>query len=79
MGLKPGLELALIWTSTIRSGLTKLWVTGPQGKRSKKVIKKVFTRLGADGKVQAEGQVEGRQACHRAQRDNDCIYTGELK
>jgi hypothetical protein len=38
-----------------------------------------FTKIGADGKVQAEGQVEGCQACHSTQRDNDYIYTGELK
>jgi hypothetical protein len=38
-----------------------------------------FTKIGADGKAWAEGQVEGCQACHRAQRDNSYIYTGELK
>jgi hypothetical protein len=38
-----------------------------------------FTKIGADGAVQAEGRVEGCQACHSAQRENDYIYTGELK
>jgi Cytochrome P460 len=32
-----------------------------------------FTKIGADGTVQAEGQVEGCQACHSARRDNDYI------
>ena len=38
-----------------------------------------FTKIGADGAVQEEGRVEGCQACHSARRDNDYIYTGDLK
>ncbi len=38
-----------------------------------------FTKIGADGGVQAEGRVESCQTCHSARRDNDYIYTGELK
>src|ERR687895_1606271 len=35
MGLRPGLELGLIWTSTTRNGPTRPWATGLQGKCSK--------------------------------------------
>jgi hypothetical protein len=38
-----------------------------------------FTKIGADGGAQAEGRVEDCQTCHSARRDNDHIYTGELK
>ena len=38
-----------------------------------------FTKLGADGSVQAEGQVPGCQACHSVKKDNDYLYTGPLK
>jgi hypothetical protein len=38
-----------------------------------------WTKILADGTIDAEGQVEGCQSCHRAKRDNDYVYTGELQ
>lgn len=38
-----------------------------------------FTKIRADNTVEAEGQVPGCQACHSAKKDNDYLYTGELK
>ena len=38
-----------------------------------------WTKVAADGTVQEEGKVEGCQACHGQQRDNDYIWTSPLK
>ncbi|MDA0734999.1 MAG: cytochrome P460 family protein [Chloroflexi bacterium] len=38
-----------------------------------------FTKIKADNTVEAEGKVPGCQACHSIEKDNDYIYTGELK
>lgn len=37
-----------------------------------------WTKILADGTVEAEGQVEGCQSCHMARQDNDYIYTSSL-
>jgi hypothetical protein len=37
-----------------------------------------FAKLSASGAVQAEGRVEGCQACHGARADNDYILTSDL-
>lgn len=37
-----------------------------------------WTKVKADGSIESEGQVEGCQACHRAKRGNDYVYTGSL-
>ena len=38
-----------------------------------------WTKVKADGTVEAEGKVEGCQACHSQQKDNDYIMTGSIK
>ncbi len=38
-----------------------------------------WAKLGSDGEVQAEGKVEGCQACHGTRKDNDFVLTESLK
>ena len=38
-----------------------------------------WAKVKANGEVDAEGQLQGCQACHGARRDNDFVMTGELK
>lgn len=38
-----------------------------------------WAKVKANGEVDAEGRVQGCQACHGARRDNDFVMTGELR
>lgn len=38
-----------------------------------------FAKYGSDGTIQAEGRVEGCQACHSSVKDNDYIFTSPLQ
>lgn len=38
-----------------------------------------WTKIAADGSIDAEGRVESCAACHEARSDNDFIFTGSLE
>lgn len=38
-----------------------------------------WTKYAPDGKIEAEGKVDGCIKCHAAKKDNDYIFTGPLK
>ena len=38
-----------------------------------------WAKVKANGEVEAEGQLQGCQACHGARRENDFVLTGDLK